>query len=194
MVYLSSFPVTADAAPERAVEPLPIGEMVREYCEEMNRSKPFVIRRGEAFQKHQHELRQKLLRCVGLSPLPDRVPLDVHESEPLDHAWCTVRRIHYQPWPGVYSSGLLYMPKTLPADPAPAVLCPHGHWPHGNANPTPRTRCLVLAKNGFVTSAVQYLTMDDTTRNFEPDNLKKFSTVLFNNTNNEVFLPGSQVK
>jgi dienelactone hydrolase len=88
---------------------------------------------------------------VGLWPLPDRVPLDVHESAPLDHPWCTVRRIYYRLWPGVYSSGLLFMPKQLGERPAPAVLCPHGHWANGNAHPEVQKRCLSFARLGYVT-------------------------------------------
>ena len=125
-------------------------KMTLDYCVEMNRPKPLIARRGEDFKKHQRELRKNVLRSIGLWPLPERVPLDIHESEPLDHPWCTVRRVHYQLWPGVYSSGLLYMPKELPEKPAPAVLCPHGHWPGGNTNSIPQTRCLYFSRKGYV--------------------------------------------
>ena len=125
-------------------------KMLLDYCTEMNNPKPFLIRKGQSFKNHQRELRRRILQCIGLWPLPKRVPLDVHQSEPLDHQFCTIRRIHYQLWPDVYSSGLLYMPKNLPEMPAAAMLCPHGHWPRGNANRTPQTRCLVFAEKGFV--------------------------------------------
>ena len=124
--------------------------MLMAYFEEMCRPKPFVVRSGDALKAHQKELRERLLACAGLWPLPERVPLDVHASEPLDHEWCTVRRIYYQLWPKVYSSGLLFMPKRVPERPAPAVLCPHGHWANGNAHPEVQRRCLVLAKMGYV--------------------------------------------
>jgi len=101
--------------------------------------------------KHRKELRDKVLRSVGLWPLPRRVPLDVHQSAPLDHPWCTVRRIYYQLWPGVYSAGLLFMPKKLNEKPAPAMLCPHGHWSDGNAHPEVQKRCLDFARLGYVT-------------------------------------------
>ena len=98
-----------------------------------------------------------MLENVGLRPLPQRVPLDVHESPALDHPWCTVQRIHYQLWPGVYSSGLLFMPKEFSETPAPAVLCPHGHWANGNAHPEVQRRCLNFARLGYVTfSSTQY--------------------------------------
>ena len=136
---------TAVLADRRAAAAMLVG-----YFETMCRPKPFVVRTGAAFEAHRKALRQKVLACAGLWPLPKRVPLDAHASEPLDHEWCTVRRIRYQLWPHVYSSGLLYRPKRLAERPAPAVLCPHGHWANGNAHPEVQKRCLVLAKMGYV--------------------------------------------
>jgi len=120
------------------------------YFEEMCRPKPFEPRTGEGFKARQRQVRQKLLACAALWPLPERVLLDARNSPPLDHEWCMVRRVAYQLWPGVYSTGLLYMPKQFAKRPAPAVLCPPGHWENGNANPVVQTRCLVLAKMGYV--------------------------------------------
>ena len=33
------------------------------------------------------------------------------------------------------------------------MLCPHGHWENGNANPMEQTRCLVFAKMGYIVFA-----------------------------------------
>lgn len=128
-----------------------IDKMLRDYYQQMSEPKPFLVRDGETWQAYQRQLKQRLLRCTGLEPLPDRLPLDVHESQALDHPWCTVRRIAYQLWPGVYSTGLLFLPKKLPEQPAPAMLCPHGHWENGNAHPEVQKRCLNLARLGYVT-------------------------------------------
>jgi hypothetical protein len=127
-----------------------VAAMLLTYFESMCTPKPFEIRTGEEFRAHQHELRKKLLECAGLWPLPERVPLDAHQSAPLDHEWCTVTRVYYQLWPEVYGTGLLFMPKVLAERPAPAVLCPHGHWQDGNAHPEVQRRCLALAKLGYV--------------------------------------------
>ena len=117
----------------------------------MSVAKPFEVRTGESWEAHRRALREFVLACAGLQPLPERVPLDVRMSEPLDHPWCTVHRVSYQLWPGVYSTGLLFMPKQLPEQPAPAMLCPHGHWSEGNANPAVQTRCLNFARLGYIT-------------------------------------------
>jgi len=124
--------------------------MLVAYFERMCEPKPFEVRQGKKFKLRQETLRSDLRRCVGLFWMPKRVPLDVHQSDPIDHGGCTIRRVAYQLWPQVYSSGLLYVPKELPERPAPAVLCPHGHWRDGNAHPEVQRRCLALAKLGYV--------------------------------------------
>ena len=134
-----------------AVDGLPTAKMLVDYYHQMSVPKPFVVREGDAFEKHRGDLRKRVLQSAGLWPLPTRVPLDVHQSPPLDHPWCTVRRIYYQLWPGVYSAGLLFMPKQLSEKPAPAMLCPHGHWSDGNAHPEVQKRCLNFARLGYVT-------------------------------------------
>ena len=125
--------------------------MLADYYHQMSVPKPFIVRKGDALKAHRAELRKKVLHSVGLWPLPERVALDVHSSPPLDHPWCMVRRVYYQLWPGVYSSGLLFMPKQLAERPAPAMLCPHGHWADGNAHPEVQKRCLNFARLGYVT-------------------------------------------
>jgi len=133
-----------------ACDTIGVASMLVAYFEEMSVPKPFVVRQGTAFARYRREVRQKLLEKVSLSPLPGRIPLEVRRSVRLDHPWCTVRRVYYLLWPGVYASGLLYLPKELRERPAPAMLCPHGHWPNGNAFPDEQKRCLVFAKRGYV--------------------------------------------
>jgi cephalosporin-C deacetylase-like acetyl esterase len=155
LLSLHSFAAADQASASGADEPtakeLPTAQMLVDYYHQMSVPKPFTVRRGDELTAHQAELKKKVLECVGLWPLPERVPLDVHPSPPLDHPWCTVRRIYYQLWPGVYSSGLLFMPKSLTETPAPAMLCPHGHWSNGNAHPEVQKRCLSFARLGYVT-------------------------------------------
>ena len=152
-MILSTCPRSSAAdSPEQApANQLQTAQMLSDYYEQMSVPKPFDVRAPNDWKAYRDELRKKVLKSVGLLPLPDRVPLDVHRSEPLDHPWCTVRRIHYQLWPGVYSAGLLFMPKTLAEQPSPAMLCPHGHWKDGNAHPEVQKRCLNFARLGYVT-------------------------------------------
>jgi len=146
----------ADAAEPR-VKDSPVVQGLRAYYDQMCVPKPLVVASGQPIKDHRRRLQEQVLACAGLAPLPERVPLDIRASAPLEHPWCTVQRIAYQLWPAVYSTGLLYMPKHLPEKPAPAMLCPHGHWPNGNAHPEVQKRCLTLAKLGYVTfSSIQH--------------------------------------
>jgi dienelactone hydrolase len=88
-----------------------------------------------------------------LSPLPQRVPLDVHQSEPLEHPWASVRKLHYQIWPGIYSEAFLYVPKGSSDKPRPVILSMTGHWPNGKADAGEQKRCLNLARLGYVVLA-----------------------------------------
>ncbi len=152
-LWVIAWCVVMPFAAQAAEPPLALdsSKMLTEYFEQMSAAKPFLVRTGNAWQKHRDQLRDFVLDCAGLKPLPERVPLDVHASAPLDHPWCTVRRVYYQLWPGVYSSGLLFMPKQWRERPAPAMLCPHGHWSEGNANPEVQKRCLNFARLGYAT-------------------------------------------
>ena len=126
LIPADSHAAESPKVPATESKPLPLdtAKMLREYFEQMSVAKPFVVRTGSDWETHRGQLRDFVLDCAGLKPLPERVPLDVHQSPPLDHPWCTVRRVYYQLWPGVYSAGLLYMPKQLPERPAPAHALP----------------------------------------------------------------------
>lgn len=155
LLFTSVFTGYCSAQNKTPSEPnlLADAKMLVNYFEQMSVPKPLITRQGRQFQEHQCQLRQKLLECIALSPLPERIPLDIHKTNSLEHPWCTVQRIYYQLWPGVYAGGLLYMPKEFQEKPAPVMLCPHGHWENGNANPMEQTRCLVFAKMGYIVFA-----------------------------------------
>ena len=144
-------PAATEGVSDPVAEELSTASMLTDYYHQMSAPKPMVVRNGGELKAHQDKLREKLLRSTGLWPLPERIPLDVHESDPLDHPWCTVRRVYYQLWPGVYANGLLYLPKKTGAQPAPAMLCPHGHWSGGNTHEAVQRRCLNFARLGYVT-------------------------------------------
>jgi len=121
------------------------------YFERMVVPKPFLVRTGQEWEARRADLRRRILKDIALDPLPERIPLDPHYSEPIDHPWCTIRRVAFQLWPGVYSRGLLFMPKERPEKPAPAVLCVHGHTHDGYADEDEQRRYLTFAKLGYVT-------------------------------------------
>ncbi|MBN1851426.1 MAG: acetylxylan esterase, partial [Pirellulales bacterium] len=142
-------PVTAFCEPS-IMDSKEAAVLLTGYFEAMSVPKPFHLLEGAALQTLHRQLRERLLADVGLDPLPERIDLDVHRSKPIAHPWCTIEMIEYQLWPGVYSQALLLVPKEFQEKPAPAVLCPHGHWDHHFAHPDVQKRLLVLAKMGYV--------------------------------------------
>jgi dienelactone hydrolase len=123
--------------------------------------------------KRRAVLEEQVRRCLGLSPLPERLPLDSHTTGRIEHEDYTVERVYYQVLPQIYASGYLYVPRPHPAaagasqsnPPAPAppnpnpnpqsprfpaILNPHGHWDQGALHPVVQARCIALAKQGYV--------------------------------------------
>lgn len=103
----------------------------------------------QAFAK---QMRPKILNALGLWPLPKKVALDPHNSKKLVRDGYTVERVWYQVFPKVYASAYLYIPDAakLPGAKLPAILHPHGHWDQGAADPVVQSRCIAMAKMGYV--------------------------------------------
>ena len=80
------------------------------------------------------------------------MPLDVHESPPLDHPWCTVRRVALPAVAGrVLARGCCTCPSSSPSGRPRPCSAPTATGQNGNANPEVQKRCLNLARLGYVT-------------------------------------------
>ncbi|MCC2670354.1 MAG: dienelactone hydrolase-like enzyme, partial [Armatimonadetes bacterium] len=55
----------------------------------------------------------------------------------------------FQTRPGCFATASAYIPEKGPG-PFPAVLCVHGHWPGARRDPVVQSRCIGLAKLGFL--------------------------------------------
>jgi poly(3-hydroxybutyrate) depolymerase len=148
-----------------------------DYFETMSVPEPFEVLTGDALAKRHEMLRSSLLRDIALDPMPERVPLDVHRAEAIDHPWCTISKLAYQLWPGVYARGVLYMPKESPEKPAPAVLAPHGHWPNGYAYIDVQKRCMMLAHLGYVVLCPEQTHLEDLPIGFSNQTLMVWSNM-----------------
>lgn len=124
-----------------------------EFFEIQTQPPEFEIRTGDAFVARRAAIRRQILDSIGLSPFPQRVPLDIHQSESLEHPWASVRKVHYQIWPGVYSEAFLYLPKVSSNKPCAVILSLTGHWPNGKAYADEQKRCLNFARLGYVVVA-----------------------------------------
>jgi len=71
--------------------------------------------------------RKKLMRMLGLDPLPKKSPLSPrYVGQPVDLEACTFQRVVFESSPGLFVAAHLYIPKGV-TFPAPAVVYVPGH-------------------------------------------------------------------
>lgn len=112
------------------------------------------------WEERKQLLRREVLDCLGLWPLPDRVPLEIQVAAEHTGEGYVLQRLSWQVFDSVRATGWLYLPKGV-RERAPAVICPHGHWDVGARHRTVQARCLGLAKLGYVVLAVDSVHLDD---------------------------------
>lgn len=99
-------------------------------------------------------VREHILREIGLSPFPQKNPLNPKIVNKRKYDGYTVENVSLEVLPGVYLCGSLYKPAKKGKN--PAMLCPHGHFESENVNergryrPEHQYRCAMLARMGVV--------------------------------------------
>jgi dienelactone hydrolase len=138
-------------------------ERLRAYYDRMAEPRPLRPRSKAAWLQRRAEVRAKTLAALGLSPMPDRLPLETRQGGSLERDGYRVERVYWQTWPQVWASGWLYLPAGPegPKGKVPAILNPHGHWEHGARHPTVQSRLISLAKLGYVALAPDSLHLYD---------------------------------
>lgn len=106
----------------------------------------------EEWEKRRQFIKEQFARCLGLDICKKQAPLDFFFGESLDRKDYLLRRIYFSVTESLYASGLLYIPKI--SGKLPAVLNLIGHWENGAMHPTVQSRCIGLAKKGYVAFAV----------------------------------------
>jgi dienelactone hydrolase len=129
------------------------GERLRAYYERMVDPRPLRPRSKAEWLQRRSVVRRQTLEALALSPLPERLPLDVREGGMLEREGYRVQRLYWQTWPQVWASGWLYTPRDTDGK-GPAVLNPHGHWSEGARHPGVQSRMIALAKLGYLALAV----------------------------------------
>jgi len=81
----------------------------------------------EDWQKVQPQLREQLYDMLGLSPRPEKTPLEPEITGTTEHPEFLVERVHFQSMPGLYVTGNFYRPRNVEG-PLPTILyvCGHG--------------------------------------------------------------------
>jgi dienelactone hydrolase len=107
----------------------------------------------EAWLARAAQLRNQILVSAGLSPMPEKTPLNAQIFGKVDKGDYTIEKVYFESLPGHFVSGNLYRPKNVTGK-APAVLCPHGHWTYGRLENQPNnsgpSRPASFAKQGYV--------------------------------------------
>ena len=106
-----------------------------------------VFESADKLKKFQKNLRKKLWEKFGVSYDPE-VPLDVRSYGKIRKPGYTIEKLIYQSRPGLYVTGLLYVPDGK--GPFPAVLQMHGHNPEGKFGLNVQQTSIALVQNGFV--------------------------------------------
>jgi dienelactone hydrolase len=95
---------------------------------------------------------ERLRHSFGLTP-EHACPLDPEILGVIERPGYAIERLTFQSRPGVRVTANLYRPEKVDGR-VPAVLCVHGHWKWARIEPTVQTRCIGLAKLGYVALCV----------------------------------------
>ena len=113
---------------------------------------------------HKRLVRRRVLLAAGLAPLPKKTPLKARVFGRAELDGCTVEKVHFESRPGFLVTGNLYRPVGAEKK-YPAILCPHGHWPHGRMEDSDLSsvpgRCMMLARLGFVAFSYDMIGYND---------------------------------
>jgi hypothetical protein len=97
-------------------------------------------------ESRRDDLRKKVLKIIGLDPMPEKTPLNAHLiGEKVDLGNCYFQRVVFESRPKVYVAAHLYIPKNVKF-PVPAIIQVPGHSRRDHYRSHPRT----YAENGFV--------------------------------------------
>ncbi|MEE2656989.1 MAG: hypothetical protein VX733_00680 [Candidatus Latescibacterota bacterium] len=84
----------------------------------------------DEWQAQASHLRERILACTGLLPLPERTPLRARVFGRIEIDGCSIEKVHFESLPGVLVCGNLYRPLGQTGK-TPGILSPHGHWSDG---------------------------------------------------------------
>jgi uncharacterized protein len=107
------------------------------------------------WESRKANLRQDILKGVGLSPLPVRTALNPVFASKRIYDGYSVENVSFESIPGYFICGNLYRPFGNGGR-HPAVLCPHGHFQGdslgdwGRFRPDQQKRCATFARMGAV--------------------------------------------
>ncbi len=109
-------------------------------------------------------LRQQIRVANGIVPAHEPTPLNAQIFGKIEREDYTVEKVHFEPFPGFFTTGNLYRPKGK-TGPFPGIVSPHGHWGRGRLEDIERGsipgRCINFAKQGYVIFAYDMIGYND---------------------------------
>ena len=102
----------------------------------------------EEWLGRREKVRSALIQALGGFP-EERCPLNAEITGRLERDGYVIEKLLYQSRPNFYVTAAVYVPADARL-PAPAILCPHGHWQDGRYNPEVESRMIGLARRGYV--------------------------------------------
>ena len=119
----------------------------------------------ETWRRRKAFLRNQILVSAGLSPMPEKTPLNAQVFGKIEGEGYTVEKVLIETLPGFYLGGNLYRPRDG-APKHPGILNPHGHWPYGRLENQPLNSGpalgISLARQGYVVFAYDMVGYTDT--------------------------------
>lgn len=118
------------------------------------------------WMKQREYLKKKLRKSLDLYPFPHKTPLRAKITGEIDRSDYLIQKLIFESRPNFFVTALVYVPKNN-ALPAPAIICPSGHW-GGKHHPIVQSRMIGLAKRGYI--ALTYDPVGDGERDVKYNN------------------------
>lgn len=145
---------------------MPGDEMIEAYLKKQTEgiSKTFMAgaKSKDEWQKLRPKLREQYLDMLGLSPLPEKTPLNAKVTGTIERDGVSIEKVHFQSRPGLYVTGNLYRPKKVEGK-LPAILYVCGHSGRGrDGNKTAfQDHGMWFASNGYVCLIIDTLQLGE---------------------------------
>jgi len=97
-------------------------------------------------------MRVRMLRTLGLDPMPPRTPLNPIKTGTIDKGDYVIEKVAFESQPNHVVPALLYLPKNI-LKPLPAVVSVIGHFSYGKSSDRPQRRAIALVKRGYAVLA-----------------------------------------
>ena len=108
------------------------------------------------WRERKAQLRKRFSQALGPLPEPGSVdaatPLNPRKLGEIRRHGYRVEKLLFQTMPGIWMPANAYVPDG--PGPFPAVLCVHGHWRGAKQDPVVQSRCIGLARLGFLALVV----------------------------------------